>query len=260
MADHPLEGRLALVTGASRGIGRGIAVELGSAGAAVGVNFRRDEDAALETVAEILAAGSEAVALKASVSEIDELDRLAEEATSALGPIDLLVCNAGIASRGLAIAETGPEEVQRVMATHAFSAHRLISRLLPGMRTAARADVIAISSSEVGAARANGAPYNMAKAALEALARTLANEEAVNGIRVNIVAPGLVVTDMGSRLVKATLGVDDISELDARQPFGRVCRPADIARVVRMLASADGTMVTGQRIVVDGAVRAFAGS
>jgi 3-oxoacyl-[acyl-carrier protein] reductase len=259
VSDPPLANRAALVTGASRGIGRGIAVELGAAGAVVGVNFRRDESAALDTVAEIEAAGGRAVAIQASLTETDEVDRLAIQAVESLGSIDLLVCNAGIASRGLSVAATQPEEVQRVMATHAFGAHRLISRLLLGMRAAPRADVIVISSSEVGSARANGAPYNMAKAALETLARTLANEEAVNGIRVNIVAPGLVVTDMGVRLIKATLGVDDIAELDARQPFGRVCRPADIARVVRMLASVDGAMVTGQRIVVDGAVDAIKG-
>lgn len=260
MTSSQLAGRTALVTGAGRGIGRGIAIELAAAGAAVGVNYRRDHHAAQETVAEIRADGGNAVSLQGSVAETLEVERLAHRAVESLGPIDLLVCNAGIASRGFPVADTDAEEVQRVMATHALSAHRLISLLLPGMRAAARADVIVISSSEVGAARANGAPYNMAKAALEALARTLANEEAVNGIRVNIVAPGLVVTDMGVRLIKAVLGVEDVAELDARQPFGRVCRPADVARVVRMLASADGAMVTGQRLVVDGAVDAISGS
>ena len=252
-SEGPLAGRVALVTGAGRGIGRGIAVELAAAGARVGINYRRDEEAAREAVAEIEAAGGYAVALAASVADTEGVDALAEAAVAALGPIDLLVCNAGVASRGLVVGETEPQELERVMATHALSAHRLINRLLPGMRDAARGDVIAISSSEVGDMRAGGAPYNMAKAALEALAFTLAHEEASNGIRVNVVAPGLVVTDMGSKLVKAKLGVDDIETLDAQQPFGRVCRPADIARVVRFLASADSELVTGQRIVVDGA-------
>lgn len=254
-AERSLDGRVALVTGAGRGIGKGIALELARAGAAVAVNYRRDEEAANETVAQIAADGGHAVALQASVAETEEVDRLAEAATAALGPVDLLVCNAGVASRGLPVAETEPWELARVMDTHAISAHRLINRLLPGMRAAQRADVIAISSSEVGEMRANGAPYNMAKAALEALALTLAHEEAKHGIHVNIVAPGLVVTDMGTKLVKAKLGIDDISTVDAQQPFGRVCRPADIARVVRFLASADAELVTGQRIVVDGAVQ-----
>lgn len=248
----PLDGRIALVTGASRGIGRGIALELATAGAAVGVNYRRDEDAAREVVERVEAAGGRAVALQASVTELDEVDALADAALEQLGAVDLLVCNAGIASRGLPVADTEPAEVQRVVSTHALGAHRLIQRLLGGLRAAPRGDVVVISSSELGAMRANGAPYNMAKAALEALALTLAHEEVANGVRVNIVAPGLVVTDMGSKLVKAKLGLDDMSELDAGQPLGRVTRPEDVARVVRFLASSDAAMVTGQRIIVDG--------
>jgi NAD(P)-dependent dehydrogenase (short-subunit alcohol dehydrogenase family) len=92
----------------------------------------------------------------------------------------------------------------------------------------------------------------MAKAALEAFAATLAKEEAVNGIRVNIVAPGLVVTDMGMRLAKAKLGFDTPDELDATQPFGRACRPEDVAKAVRFLVSAEASLVTAQRICVDG--------
>jgi NAD(P)-dependent dehydrogenase (short-subunit alcohol dehydrogenase family) len=251
-ADAPLAGRTALVTGGSRGIGRGIAVELGRAGAAVAVNYRRDEGAARETVAAIEATGGRAVALQASVTEIEQVDALAHAAVDRLGPVDLLVLNAGIASRGLPVADTDPAELLRVMATHALGAHRLVQLLLPGLRAASRGDVIAISSSELAAMRAGGAPYNMAKAALEALALTLAKEEVANGVHVNVVAPGLVATDMGARLVKAKLGLDDIGELDARQPLGRVTRPADVARVVRFLASEDAGMVTGQRIVVDG--------
>lgn len=253
MSGGALVGRTALVTGAGRGIGRGIAVELAAAGATVAINYRRDGEAAHSAVAEIESAGGRAIAVAASVADTDGVDALAAAVTAQLGPVDLLVCNAGVASRGLMIADTVPSELERVMATHALSAHRLINRLLPGLRAASRGDVIAISSSEVGDMRAGGAPYNMAKAALEALAFTLAHEEAGNGIRVNVVAPGLVVTDMGSKLVKAKLGVDDIASLDAQQPFGRVCRPADIARVVRFLASADSELITGQRIVVDGA-------
>ena len=246
-----LEGRVALVTGGSRGIGRGIALALAAAGARVGVNYRRDAEAAEEVVR---LAGDGAVALQASMSELEQVDALADAALDALGPVDLLVLNAGIASRGLSVADTDPAELARVMTTHALGAHRLVGRLLPGMRSRPRGDVIAISSSEVTAMRANGAPYNMAKAALEALALTLAHEEIANGIRVNIVAPGLVVTDMGSKLVKAKLGVDDITSLDAAQPLGRVTRPEDVADVVRFLAST--AMVTGQRIVVNGGAEA----
>ncbi len=251
-----VEGRVALVTGASRGIGRGIALELGAAGAAVIVNYRKDEDAAAEVVEAIESAGGRALAVQASVADPAALEELADAAIEAYGAVDILVANAGIASRGTSIADTNPDEFLSVMSTHALGVQRLLRRLLPGMRERGRGDVIAISSSEVTAMRANGAPYNMAKAALEALALTLAHEEVANGIRVNIVAPGLVVTDMGARLVRAKLGVEDMTELDAGQPLGRVVRPNDVARIVRFLVSDEAAMVTGQRIVVDGGVDA----
>lgn len=247
-----LDGRVALVTGASRGIGRGIALELASRGARVAINYRRDEGAAGEAVAQAQREGGEAVALKASLSAPDEVDALADAVLSQWGFVDVLVHSAGIASRGLSVAETDPAEVERVVATHALGAHRLIHRLLPAMRSQPRGDVIMISSSEVSHMRPNGAPYNMAKAALEALALTLAKEEIAHGIRVNIVAPGLVITDMGRRLVQAKLGTDDIDALDAEQPLGRVCRPADVAQIVGFLVSDAAAFVTGQRIVVDG--------
>jgi 3-oxoacyl-[acyl-carrier protein] reductase len=255
-----LAGRRALVTGGGRGVGSAICRLLASEGAAVGVNYRRDREAADALVAEIAAAGGRAVALQASLDAPDEVDALAQSALAALGDIDLLVCNAGIASRGLAVAETTAEEVQRVMAVHTLSAHRLAHLLLPSMRRAPRADIVMISSSEVLHMRANGAPYNMAKAALEALAMTLAKEEAANGVRVNIVAPGLVATEMGERLVRAKLGVASVASLDHSQPFGRVCQPVDVARVVRFLVSEEAALVTGQRVVIDGGADVLAPS
>jgi 3-oxoacyl-[acyl-carrier protein] reductase len=251
-AQGTLEGRVAIVTGGSRGIGRGIALELGAAGAAVAVNYRRDEDAAADTVDQIRAAGGRAEAIQASVSELEQVDALADAALGAFGHVDIVVNNAGIASRGQYVADSEPTELQRLMATHTFSAARLAQRLLPQMRARPRGDIVMISSSEVSHMRAGGAPYNMAKAALEALALTLAKEEAANGVHVNIVAPGLVATDMGERLVRATLGISEVAELDASQPFGRVCRPEDVARVVRFVVSEEASMLTGQKIVVDG--------
>lgn len=251
-----LRGRVALVTGSSRGIGRGIALELARAGAAVAINYRRGADEAASAVAEIEAAGGRAAAFGAAVDDPEQLETLVRDVAAALGPIDLLVANAGIASRGQTVAETDPAEVQRLLAVHAQSAHRLAQLVLPSMREAERGDVIVISSSELTAMRAGGAPYNMAKAALEAFALTLAHEEAVHGIRVNIVAPGLVATDMGDKLVRAKLGIDGVGELDAAQPFGRVTRPEDVGAVVAFLAGPGSAQVTGQRVVVDGGVDA----
>ena len=156
------------------------------------------------------------------------------------GFVDLLVANAGIASRGNTVADTDPGEVERLLATHAVSAHHLARLVLPSMRQRTRGDIVMISSVATSHMAANGAPYNMAKAALEALAFTLAKEERAHGIHVNVVAPGLVETDMGVRLARAVTGdrsLEDLRSLDAGSPFGRVCQPADIAEVVLWLCS-----------------------
>jgi NAD(P)-dependent dehydrogenase (short-subunit alcohol dehydrogenase family) len=120
------------------------------------------------------------------------------------------------------------------------------------LRTRPRGDVVLISSQSTQSFDPNSAPSTMAKAGLEALAFTLAREEARNGIRVNVVAGGLVNTEMGRRVAKGALGVDDIHDLDRNVPLGRVCEPEDIASVVRFLVSDRCTLVTGQRIAVDG--------
>ena len=120
------------------------------------------------------------------------------------------------------------------------------------MRERPRGDIIMISSIATLFMGAGGAPYNMGKAAVEALARTLANEERKHGIHVNTVAPGLVETEMGKRLVKATAGIDDMRQIDAAMPFGRVCQPEDIANVVRFLVSERAGYVTGEKINVYG--------
>lgn len=245
-------GRVALVTGASRGIGRGIALELASAGMAVVVNYHRNHEAAAEVVETIEKSGGRAVAVAGSMAVPEEVDALTDAALEAFDHVDAVIANAGVASRGLPVADTEPDEFERLLATHVLSAARLLRRLLPQMRERPRGDVVMISSSELAGMQAGGAPYNMAKAALEALAFTLANEEVGNGIHVNVVAPGLIVTDMGARLVRAKLGIDDMTELDSAQPLGRLGRPSDVGAVVRFLLSADAGYVTGQRIVVDG--------
>ena len=133
---------------------------------------------------------------------------------------------------------------------HAFGSHYLSKLVVPGMRKQERGDIIMISSVATLHMTGHGGPYNMAKAAMEALALTLAKEERPNGIRVNIVAPGLVETEMGRRLVKASQGIDDLRKLDPLMPFGRVCQPDDVANVVRYLVSERASYLTGERVNV----------
>ncbi len=247
-----LEGRVALITGGGRGIGKAIAVGLAADGADVAINYRRDDEAARETVGEIEGLGRKAAAYKASIDNIDQDQAMVDDVLATFGHVDILVNNAGIASRGGSVAKTDPAEVARVIGTHAIGAHHLCRMLVPQMRERERGDIVMISSVATRALAGGGAPYNMAKAALEALAITLANEEKTKGIRVNIVAPGLVDTEMGRRLVKGAMGVEDIRTLDKGMPLGRVCAPEDVADVVRFLVSDACSYVTGQRIYIDG--------
>lgn len=243
---------MALVTGGGRGIGRACALALAGAGCDVAVNYRRDADAAADTVRAIEGVGRRAVSYRASVDVRDDDEAMARAVLDDFGGIDILVHAAGIASRGASVVKTDPDELDRVLRTHAYAAHHLCRLLVPSMRTRRRGDVVFISSVEARRLSGNGAPYNMAKAALEALALTLAKEERGHGIHVNVIAPGLVDTEMGRRLVKGALGIEDISTLDATAPFGRVCRPEDVAGVVAFLCSEEAGYVTGQIIGVDG--------
>jgi NAD(P)-dependent dehydrogenase (short-subunit alcohol dehydrogenase family) len=246
-----LKGRVALVTGGSRGIGRAIALGLAADGADVAVNFRREEAEAEKVVAEVKALGRRAAAYKASVDNVDEVAVMVERVKAELGPISILINNAGIASRGNSVADTDPAELARVVGVHAFAPFYVSKLVLPQMRTASRGDIIVISSIATLQFAARGAPYSMGKAAGEALAYTLAKEERANDIYVNVVAPPLTDTDMGQRLTKAR-GTANIRDLDKASPFGHVCQPEDIANVVRFLVSPRNTYVSGEKITVHG--------
>jgi len=250
-----LSGRVALVSGGGRGIGRGICELLAEHGAAVAVNYRRDRDAAFELVESINAKGGRAAAYEASVADPEAVARMTEAVVADFGYVDILVCNAGVASKGMPVALTEPAELANVIGVHALGPHYMARGVLPSMRTRSRGDIVMISSVATSHMGPNGAPYNMGKAAMEALALTLAKEERPHGIHVNVVAPGLVETDMGVRLARAMTGqreLQDLRSLDQGSPFGRVCQPLDVANVVLWLCSEGASYVTGQRIECDG--------
>jgi len=250
--DIHLKGRTALVTGGGRGIGKAIALSLAEAGADVAVNYRSDAAAAQETVREIEALGRKAKAYSASVEDWDQDQAMVAELLKDFGSVGILVNNAGIASRGQTVADTDPAEMERVVRVHAFGPHYLCKLLIPQMRDLGRGDIVMISSVATLGMGPRGGPYNMGKAAMEALALTVAKEERQHGIRCNIVAPSLTVTEMGKRLTKATTGIADIHELDARSPFGRVSTPEDVASAVTWLVSSANPYANGQKINING--------
>ena len=250
-----LSGRIALVTGGGRGIGAAISMALAQDGADIAVFYRRDAAAAQAMVQKIEALGRRARAYATSVDNFDACKLAVDAIGHDLGPVSILVNNAGIASRGKSVADTDRAEMERVVRVHAFGPYYLSQLLVPIMRTQARGDIIMISSVATRHLSANGAPYNMGKAALEALAATLAKEVHGDGIFVNTVCAPLTATEMGERLAKAVYGVQqDIHELNGRSGFGRICEPTDIANVVRYLVSAQNSYVTGERIYVHGGV------
>jgi NAD(P)-dependent dehydrogenase (short-subunit alcohol dehydrogenase family) len=243
---------VALVSGGGRGIGRAVSLALAEDGADVAVNYRRDEEAAVDTVAEIEKLGRRAGMYRASVDSWDEDEAMVAAVLDDLGPVGILVNNAGIASRGHSVVKTDPAEFERVWRTHTFGAFALSKLVLPGMREQSRGDIVMVSSNATVHMAGHSSPYNVAKAGLEALARTLAKEERRNNIHVNVVAPGLVETEMGRRLVKGAMGVEDITTLHEGSAFGHVCSPEEVADVVRFLVSEGAGYLTDQKITIDG--------
>ena len=249
--------RVALVTGGGRGIGKGIALGLAADGMDVAITYRKNVEAARECAAQITSMGRSCVAIQGDVTVRDDNVRNVAEVIDKFGGFHVLVSNGGIASRGQTVVNTDPDELLRVVAAHALGPHHLCSVAVPHLRTHERADIVVVSSIATSTHGANGAPYSMGKAALESLALTLAKEERANGIRVNIVAPGLVETDMGRRLVKGAAGIEDIRSLDEVMPFGRVCQPEDIANAVRFFVSDAASYVTGEKLKIWGGGQAW---
>lgn len=250
-----IEGRTALVTGGSRGIGAAIAVTLAQRGADVAINYNSNRDAAEQVAACVRDLGRRAGVFQADVSDWDACQAMATAVARELGPVGILVNNAGIGSVAVGqppIAEMPDADLQRLLGAHVFGPLHCCRLFVPPMRALGRGDVIMISSIAAQSYGPRMGVYSIAKSGMEAMAYTLAKEERQHGIRVNIVAPGLVETDMGKRLMSFTRGVEDIRTLDEQMPFGFVCQPEDIANAVAFLCSDEGRYITNQRLTVSG--------
>jgi NAD(P)-dependent dehydrogenase (short-subunit alcohol dehydrogenase family) len=234
------------VTGGGRGIGRGIVLEFAREGADVAINYRRNRDAAEATAAEVREAGRRAVVLQADVSDCAAVEAMVAQAVSALGQLDIVVANSGVASRVAPVASVDPAEWRRVLATDLDGAFWTARAAIPHL-LARQGVFLFISSIGADAAAAGGAPYHVAKAGVNALTKVLAKEVAPAGVRVNCIAPGIVRSEMGERLLRFH-GEAMLHSI----PLGRAGEPADIGRAAVFLASPDAAWITGKILRVDG--------
>lgn len=253
-----LKGKVALVTGSGRGMGAETAKELARRGAKVIVNYANAADLAEKVVQEIKAGGSDAVAIKANVSNVDEIISLFDQAVKAFGKLDIVVSNSGVVSFGH-VKDVTPEEYDRVMNINTrgqfFVAREAYKHLEVGGR-------LILMGSITGQAKAvpKHAVYSGSKGAIETFARCMAIDFGDKKITVNVVAPGGIKTDMYHAVCReyipngSNLNDDQVDEYAATwSPLGRVGLPIDVARVTCFLASQDGEWINGKVLGIDGA-------
>jgi len=243
--NQKLNGKAALVTGGSRGIGRAIALKLAQDGAAVAVNYASQADEARKTVVEIQAAGGQAVAIQADVGRVSEVVRMFDETIAAFGKLDILVNNAGIMFIK-PIAAVTEAEFDRIFAINVkgtfFGCQQAAQRLADGGR------IINLSSSTTARFMPNYNAYVATKGAVEQLTRALAKELGTRGITVNTVSPGPTETE----LFLTGKTPQELDFMAKQSAFGRLGQPAEIADAVAFLASAEAAWVSGQNLRVNG--------
>lgn len=238
--------KIALVTGASRGIGRGIALQLAREGWDVCVNYIQQREAAEAVAAQIRSIGQNAMAYQADVADGEAVNAMVRAAEAQLGPVSLAVNNAGISGQGL-FQDTSDEAWDRHMAVNLGGARNVIRAVLPHMLSEKSGCIVNISSIWGLRGASCEVAYACSKAAVIGLTRSLALELAPSGIRVNCVAPGCIDTDM----VKV-LGDETRSMLIEETPLGRLGTPEDIAHAVAFFASDKASFLTGQVLTADG--------
>ncbi len=243
--DNIEEKKVAIVTGASRGIGRATAVELAKTGYHVVINYNANEAAAAETLNQVVQAGSTGEILKFDVTDNEAAAQAVKTVMAGHKRIDVLVNNAGITADGLFLM-MGEEEWASVLNTTLNGFYNMTKPVLREMVRRKRGSIVSVSSISSLMPNRGQANYSAAKAGLNAASRSLAAEVARIGIRVNVVAPGIIETDMTSAI--------PMEEMKKMIPMARVGKPEEVARVIRFLCSDDASYITGQVIVVNGGV------
>jgi NAD(P)-dependent dehydrogenase (short-subunit alcohol dehydrogenase family) len=243
-----LTGKVAVVTGSSRGIGRAIAEELAAHGATVVISSRR-QDACEEVADAIKATGGKATAIAASISDKEALKTLAERTLAELGRVDVLVCNAASNPYYGPMAGITDDQFRKILDNNVLSNHWLVQLIAPQMVERGDGSIIIVSSiGGLSSSTVIGA-YNISKAADFQLARNLAAEFGPSGVRVNCIAPGLIRTDFAKALWE---NPDTLKAVTRHTPMRRIGEPREIAGAAVFLASPASTFMTGQAVIVDG--------
>ena len=244
-----LNGHTAIVTGGAHGIGQGIGLRLAGEGAAVGIIDISEDGKAEETVAQIEKCGGRGISVRTDVSDRDQVMRMAVEVKEALGPIDIVVNNAGVFDYDYRSAWTVDEEVwERIYRVNLKSVYLCCSAVLPDMVAAGWGRIINISSTSGISGGTSGIHYAASKGGVIALSKALASEVAAHGITVNVVAPSKIDTD----LFRTAVEPQDRQKVVDKIPVGRIGRPEDVAEAVAYFAGEEAGYVTGQTLVVSG--------
>ena len=246
--------QVAIVTGGARGIGRAIALRLASQGASVCVNYTAHSDAASRVVAEIRAAGGQAITVQADVADAVAVTRMVGQTEAELGPVTILVNNAGVGSGGAGSLETfDPVQMARMRAVNADGVIHTVRTVMPGMKARGYGRIVNIASNAaIGTGLSGTTFYAASKAEVLILTRRFAMELGRSGITVNAVCPGWIVTDMTRSSLSEADFAERVRMLSERAMVGRAGQPEDIANAVGFLASPDSGFVTAQVLTVDG--------
>lgn len=242
-----LDGRRALVTGGSRGIGRGIALAFADAGADVAIGYRRETAAAESTVKAIEAKGRRGFAFAADVRDADAVAAMVQSAHDALGGLDTVVANAGVPTRYEPLEVVEVSYWQRVIDIDLNGVFYTLRAAIPALREGDGGVILSVSSIAADACAANSGPYVAAKAAVNAITIMAARENARHNIRCNVIAPGLIATEMGDGLVSAH-GEAIVKSI----PMRRMGSPDEVGQLAVYLASDDAAWVTGKVFRIDG--------